>query len=172
MRKTFIGAVVVAVVVALTGCSAGPVTPTVTDPWIKAIPTLADGTATGVFMVINNPGSEAIQLVSATNDTAGLTSTPLEIHEVVMKDGAMVMQQVAGGINVPAKGSVALKPGGYHVMYWDLKQPIPAGSTVNLTLKFSNGTKVPVTATAMTIANAQEKYSPSASPSPSMSMSH
>lgn len=172
MRKSFIGALALAVTIALTGCSTGPVTPTVTDPWIKAIPSLSDGTATGVFMVINNPGSEAVQLTGATNDTAGLTSTPLEIHEVVMKDGAMVMQEVSGGINVPAKGSVTLKPGGYHVMYWDLKQPIPAGSTVKLTLNFSNGTKVPVTATAMTIANAQEKYSPSATPSPSMSMSH
>lgn len=174
MRKSLVGAVVLLVVAALTACSPASVTPTFADGYIKAVPTL-NGTSsmTAVFGVITNPGSADVQLIKATLDTPGLTNTPLEVHEMVMKNGAMVMQPVAGGVNVPAKGgTTALKPGGYHVMLLNLQQPIPVGSTVALTLEFSNGTKVPITVTARDLANAQESYTPSSSPSPSMSMSH
>lgn len=174
MRKSLIGAVVLLVVAALTACSPASVTPNFADGYIKAVPTLANATTgTAVFGVITNPGSADIQLTKATLDTPGLTNTPLEVHEMVMKNGAMVMQPVAGGVNIPAKGgTTALKPGGYHVMLLNLLKPIPVGSTVSLTLEFSNGSKVPVTVTARDLANAQEAYTPSASPSPSMSMSH
>lgn len=156
----------------LTSCASSPVTPTFADGFIKAVPTLSGTTSsTGVFGVISNPGSEDMKLVKATNTTVGLTNTPLEVHEMVMKNGAMVMQPVAGGINVPAKGSTTLKPGGLHVMYVNLMQPIPVGSKVTLTLEFSNGTTVPITVVARDLANAQENYTPGSTPAPSMSMS-
>lgn len=141
---------------ALVGCApaeAKPVTPTASDVWIKAVPELMDGMAmTGVFMTLENPTDAEITLVGATNTTEGLTETPLEIHEVVMDDsGEMQMQMVEGGIVIPAKGSVELKPGGYHVMYWDLLKPIPVGSHVTLTLEFSNGTTLDVDAVARDI---------------------
>lgn len=142
---------------ALVGCApapAEPAVPTATDVWIKAVPELMDGMAmTGVFMTLENPSDEDIELVGATNTTEGLTKTPLEIHEVVKgDDGAMKMQMVEGGIVIPANGSVTLKPGGYHVMYWDLLKPIPVGSHVTLTLKFSNDTSVDVDAVARDIS--------------------
>lgn len=166
----------------MTGCAATAidphaVTPTFSEGWIKAAPAAAAGnhTGTGVFGVIENPGSMDVQLVKAVNNTEGLTNAPLEVHEVAMNSaGQMVMQEVKGGINIPAKGSTTLKPGGLHIMYWDLERPLPAGTKVSLTLEFSNGTKVPVTVVAREIANAQEKYDPSASatPTPSATMAH
>jgi copper(I)-binding protein len=113
-----------------------------------------DGMAmTGVFMTLENPSEEDISLVGATNTTEGLTETPMEIHEVIMgDDGEMKMQMVEGGIVIPAGGSVELKPGGYHVMYWDLLKPIPVGSNVTLTLEFSNGTTLDVDAVARDIS--------------------
>lgn len=142
---------------ALVGCApaeAKPVAPTASDVWIKAVPELMDGMAmTGVFMTLENPTDQDIELVGATNTTEGLTTTPMEIHEVVKgDDGEMKMQMVEGGIVIPAKGSVELKPGGYHVMYWDLLKPIPVGSHVTLTLKFSNGTTEDVDAVARDIS--------------------
>ena len=142
---------------ALVGCAPAtpePVTPTASDVWIKAVPELMDGMAmTGVFMTLENPSEEDIELVGAKNTTDGLTKTPMEIHEVVKgDDGEMKMQMVEGGIVIPAKGSVTLKPGGYHVMYWDLLKPIPVGSHVTLTLEFSNGTTLDVDAVARDIS--------------------
>lgn len=148
---------VVIAALALVGCAPAtsePVTPTASDVWIKAVPELMDGMAmTGVFMTLENPSSEDLELIGAMNTTEGLTETPLEIHEVVKNDaGEMVMQMVEGGIVIPAQGSVTLKPGGYHVMYWDLLKPIPVGSHVTMTLEFSNDTTVDVDAVARDIA--------------------
>jgi copper(I)-binding protein len=142
---------------ALVGCSSvtpEPVAPTASDIWIKAVPELMDGMAmTGVFMTLENPTDEDIELVGATNTTQGLTKTPLEIHEVVKgDDGQMKMQMVEVGIVIPAKGSVTLKPGGYHIMYWDLLKPIPVGGHVTLSLEFSNDTTLDVDAVARDIS--------------------
>lgn len=156
---------------ALVGCAPvtpEPVTPTASDVWIKAVPELmGEMSMTGVFMTLENSSDAEITLVSATNTTEGLSEKALEVHEVVKNDaGEMVMQKTKGGIVIPAKGSVTLKPGGYHVMYTSLLKPIPVGSTVTLTLEFSNGTTLPIEAVAREIANAQEKYTPETSETP------
>ena len=138
--------------------------PTASDVWVKAVPELMEGMAmTGVFMTLENPTDEDIYLESATNDTPGLTDMPLEVHEVVMDDsGEMIMQEVSGkGLLIPAGGSVVLKPGGYHVMYLGLLKTIPVGSTIALTLEFSNGSTLTVEPVAREIANANETYDPS-----------
>lgn len=150
---------------ALVGCAPAPTedaTPTASDVWIKAVPELMDGSGmTGVFMTLENSTGEDLTLVAAKNTTEGLTDTPLEVHEVVKNDaGDMVMQEAAGGILIPANETVTLKPGGYHIMYLKLLETIPVGSTVTLTLEFSNGTSLPVEAIAREIANGNETYDP------------
>lgn len=49
----------------------------------------------------------------------------------------MKMRQISE-LALPAGIAVALKPGGYHVMLMDLKQPVAPGSTVPLTLRFKD----------------------------------
>jgi periplasmic copper chaperone A len=49
--------------------------------------------------------------------------------------GQMAMRQV-DGIEVPAGSTVTLGPGGLHIMLLDLAQPLPTGSTFDLTLDF------------------------------------
>lgn len=151
---------------ALAGCAptqTAATAPTISDAWVKAVPEMMGEMAmTGVFMDIENTSNEELFLVSATNDTLGLTDMPLEVHEVLMNDsGEMVMQKIEGvGIPLAAKSTVQLKPGGYHIMYTGLKKTIPVGSTIELTVKFSNGTQAQVQAVAREVANANETYVP------------
>jgi len=51
---------------------------------------------------------------------------------------AMVMQEVKGGLAIPAGETVELAPGGYHVMLMELAEPLEEGSTFDLTLTFEN----------------------------------
>ena len=51
-------------------------------------------------------------------------------------------------IDIPAGGSVQLKPGGYHVMLMELAKPIAAGDTVPVTLTFEKAGEVTVDAVA------------------------
>lgn len=168
MFKKFAALALVATsaLVALSGCtptslSADPSAPVVSDVWIRAIEdTAVDGNMTGLFMTVENPTDEDIYLLGGTTDGT-FTPDPLDAHEVVEDaNGEMVMQDALGGILIPAGGSTQLMPGGYHIMFWNLTQPIPVGTDVHATLNFSNGTSVEVHATAMTVEMGQEKYVP------------
>ncbi|MFM2412695.1 MAG: hypothetical protein RLZZ587_1028 [Actinomycetota bacterium] len=162
--RTSAVAVVIAALAVLSGCAAPAATTeptlTITDVWVRAVPDLADGDMTGVFMTVENTGTEDVYLTGGT-DTTGITETPLEAHEVVSNDaGEMVMQLAEGGILVPAGGSVQLMPGGYHIMYWNLTSPIEVGDTITMTLDVSDGTTIDVSAIAMTLEGGTEKYVP------------
>ncbi len=98
---------------------------TVSEPWVRG--TVAQQKATGAFMQISS--AQGGRLVSAASPAAGV----VEIHEMKMEGSTMKMAAVTG-IDLPAGKAVELKPGGYHVMLMDLKQPLKAGDNVPLTL--------------------------------------
>lgn len=98
---------------------------TVTDLWVRG--TVAQQKTTGAFMQLQS--AQGGKLLSAASPAAGL----VEIHEMKMEGSVMKMAAVSG-VDLPAGQTVALKPGGYHVMLMDLKQPLKAGDTVPLTL--------------------------------------
>jgi hypothetical protein len=97
----------------------------VQDPWVRG--TVAQQKASGAFMTITSP--VAGRLVSASSPVAGVT----EIHEMTM-DGQVMRMRAVDGLDLPAGRAVQLKPGGYHVMLMELKQPLKAGETVPITL--------------------------------------
>lgn len=93
------------------------------------------GSADGVsaaYMMIENPGSLPVRLVSAATKAAEL----VEIHEIVMENEVMKMRPLESGLEIPAGGSVELKPGGYHVMLMELTQAFVPGKAISLTLTF------------------------------------
>ena len=66
-----------------------------------------------------------------------------QMHETVMDNGAMKMQEVAS-VDLPAGTAVEFKPGGYHVMFMDLKTPLQQGRSVKGTLVFEKAGTVEV----------------------------
>jgi copper(I)-binding protein len=57
----------------------------------------------------------------------------------------MKMRELPGGLPVEAGKTVALAPGGYHLMMMDLKGPLKKGDKVPVTLTFEKAGKVDVT---------------------------
>ena len=92
----------------------------------------------GGFLKIENKGA-ADQLVSASSPVAG----EVQLHEMAMEGNVMKMRQVKD-IAVPANGAVELKPGGYHLMFMNLKGSFAAGQTVPVKLKFAKAGEVEV----------------------------
>lgn len=105
----------------------------VEDAWVRG--TVATQKSTGAFMRLT-PSANA-RLVSASSPVAGL----VEIHEMAMDKDVMKMRQVPG-LDLAAGRTLELKPGGYHVMLMDLKQPIKGGESVPITLVFEDAAKV------------------------------
>lgn len=143
--------------------STGECALTVNDPWVKA----ADEDMTAAFGMVENASDAEITVTSASSPSAGM----MEIHEVVDKDGQMVMQPKAGGLVVPAGGSAELKPGGDHLMLMKLPGPIKAGDEVEITAVCDNGGTVTWTSVAKPFEGGAESYVPmdegSMTPSPS-----
>jgi len=112
---------------------------TVREAWVREA--AAGRAVTGAFLILENTSDAARALVrgkASVGDT-------LELHEMKRENGMMRMSPVPR-IDIPAKGSVALRPGGYHLMLFGLKAPLAAGDTVRLTLTFDDGTTAQVKA--------------------------
>ncbi|MFW5834833.1 MAG: copper chaperone PCu(A)C, partial [Pseudomonadota bacterium] len=99
-------------------------------PWSRATP--AGARVAGGYMVITNAGQEPDRLVGGIAPFAGR----IEIHEMAMEGGVMRMRPLAEGLEIPAGGSVTLEPGGYHVMFMDLQEPLVEGEDRTATLEF------------------------------------
>lgn len=124
---------------------------TLTDGWAKA----ADSGMTAAFGMLKNPTDKPIRVIGAY----GRAHSPvLQLHEVVMANDAMVMQQKAGGFVIPAGGMLELKPGGNHVMFMDVRGPVTAGSTVPLILVTADGGLLKVTVLVKVHAGGNETY--------------
>lgn len=85
------------------------------------------------YMRIKNSANEGMLLVGASSNV----SPRIEIHEHVMNDGMMRMQQRPSLI-IDAESEVILKPSGYHLMMFELTQPLKDGELVWLTLHFAD----------------------------------
>jgi copper(I)-binding protein len=89
------------------------------------------------FGTITNNGTEADALVGASAPGVPM----IEMHETV--DG--VMQQVES-FPIPAGGSLTLAPGGNHLMFMGLTEPLAVGETIDITLSFESGQTAMITA--------------------------
>jgi copper(I)-binding protein len=78
---------------------------------------------------------------------------------MTMKDNVMVMRPVEGGLDIPAGGTVELKPGHFHLMFMDVKNPFHEGDTIPVTLEFEHAGKVEI---AMPVEAANAKSAPDA----------
>lgn len=81
-------------------------------------------------------GAEALKIAAVHVDGVGHT----ELHETVMEGGISKMQPASDVPVVPGKPTV-FKPGGLHVMLYDVGAGLKAGGTTVLTVTFDNGDK-------------------------------
>ncbi|WP_420804112.1 copper chaperone PCu(A)C [Ralstonia soli] len=99
---------------------------TVQDAWVRG--TVPGQTSSGAFMTLQS--ADGAKVVGVSTPVAGTA----EIHEMKMEGNVMRMRAVPA-LDLPKGQAVQLKPGGYHVMLMDVKQPLVKDATVPLTLK-------------------------------------
>mgnify|MGYP001193145995 FL=1 len=111
---------------------AAPSDLTVVAPYVRLSP---PGTAnTAAFMTIRNTGNSDRKLLRVESPVA----RSVELHSHSNDHGVMRMRQVTE-IELKPGVHTELKPGSYHVMLIDLRQPLQEGDTVPLTLSFDDG---------------------------------
>jgi copper(I)-binding protein len=108
----------------------------VEGPWARAAGATAN---TAAYLVLRNRGPAGDALIAARSGAADA----VELHRSSMDGGVMRMRPVER-IDVPAQGQMALEPGGLHVMLIGLRQDLPAGASLTVTLVFEQAGEVDV----------------------------
>ena len=108
------------------------VTVTASKAWARA--TVPGQQVAGAYLEISSIENAA--LVSAKSPVA----KNVEIHVMSMEAGMMSMRQI-DRLELPAGKTVALAPGGYHLMLTGLKQPLKKGDSVPLILTIQGKNK-------------------------------
>lgn len=114
----------------------------VENPQVRA--TFDGAMSSAAYMTLVNDGKRPVTLVQASvsPDVVG----EVQIHTTVMQDDMMKMVHLKQGIAIPAGETLALQPGGYHIMLMGLKQGLKEGDSLGITLHFDQQEAVTVEA--------------------------
>ena len=107
----------------------------VENAYARAVPPGQSNSA--LFLTLSNTDSTDMRLVSASAKNIKY----VELHNHINTNGVMKMRPVKE-ITIPAKHSVELKPGGYHIMLIGLEESYTEGNYVELQLDFADGTSL------------------------------
>ncbi len=103
---------------------------TLSQGWVREPPNGAP-TAAG-FVTIENQGGAQDALIGVSSPRAGR----MELHEMSM-DGGMMTMRHRDSIVIMPKEKAVLAPGGMHLMFFDMPEPLKAGEQVEVTFKFA-----------------------------------
>jgi periplasmic copper chaperone A len=102
---------------------------TATGAWCRATPPSAP--SAGCYVTLTARADDRLLAVETTAAKRG------EVHTMDMTEGVMRMRHLAGGLVLPARKPVELKPGAVHIMVIGPKRQLNAGDVVPLTLRFA-----------------------------------
>lgn len=135
------------ILVGLKAWAAAPARIEIAGAWAR--PTIGESKVSAAYMTIANRGTTADRLTGARSPNANA----VELHQTTMTAaGVMQMRKLDDGLPIEAGASLALSPGGAHLMLLGLKDALEAGDQLDLTLEFAEAGAVdivvPVSASA------------------------
>lgn len=107
--------------------------------WVR-LPAAAGRPGAAYFKV--QGGDKADTLLAVTTPAALRT----ELHESMKGEGGMMAMAPIKDVPVPARGALEFRPGGKHVMLFDLGPRVAAGQRIPLKLSFAGGKTLEVQA--------------------------
>ena len=108
----------------------------ITEPWTRA--TAPGATVGAVYMTLTSM-TWADDLIAAETPVAG----KVEFHNAT-EEGGVAKMRMLDQVAIKAGDTVALAPGGIHLMLMSLKAPLVEGKTIPLTLTFKRGRSVDI----------------------------
>lgn len=109
----------------------------IVEPWARA--TIGQVRNGAVYFTIVNHGIQGDRLVAVATPVAAKA----QLHSTAMEEGVMKMRPVAA-LEIDAKSSTVLEPGGLHVMLMGVEKPLEEGEAFPMTLTFEQAGSVQV----------------------------
>jgi copper(I)-binding protein len=113
----------------------------VADAWVA--PTPKGAKVAAGFFTVGNAGVEEDRIVAAASPRA----TRIELRETSTVGGKAKTLPVKGGIQIPAVGTITLKPDGLHLAFIGIKEPFIEGQTIPVTLTFEKAGPIEIALT-------------------------
>ncbi len=110
-------------------CGSARATVVVTDAWARATP---PGQEVGAAYM-NLKSDRTVSLIAIQTPVA----EGVEIHEMSMRNGMMKMRMLES-IDLPSGKIVKLAPGGFHLMLFNLKNPLKTGENIEIELSIKD----------------------------------
>jgi copper(I)-binding protein len=130
LRQLMLAWMAMALGSAIAGCGQDPAGAiAVSGAWVKE-PVPGKAMAAGYLKIENRGKGEEVLLGIECADAAAV-----EMHDMAHEDGMMKMRKMEQW-TIPGHGSMALAPGGGHLMFLGLRRELKDGDTVQLTLHF------------------------------------
>ena len=104
--------------------------------WIKE--TIGNHKITSGYLTIENKNNFDERLETVTSEISEKT----QLHNMVVKNDIMKMENLNNGIVIRAKSKLSLKPGSYHIMFMKLRKPLKITKKYKVTLNFKNAGSV------------------------------
>lgn len=106
------------------------------DSYVRAMPPGVPNSAAYFTLENDGPSTKLVGVDVAFANEA-------QLHTILEEDGMVKMRQMPS-FEIPEDGTLTLSESGDHVMLLGLKQPLESGKKVNLTLKFDDGSELPI----------------------------
>lgn len=135
---------------ALSACSpsretSGPASIEVSDAWVRAPGAMAGmnmGSPGALYMLIGNHGDSTETLLKVES---GITGS-CQVHLTRVDSNGVASMHAVDGLEIEARSTVELKPGGYHVMLVDLRRDLKEGEKLTFVLTFRNAGSITIQA--------------------------
>jgi copper(I)-binding protein len=114
---------------------------------VRARPAPLEGGNGAAYMAVLNGLDVPVRLASVTGNAAAA----VELHESINDNGVMKMEPHPEGFEIPAGGTLELRPGGKHVMLLGLVKPLAVGDSIDLTLNFEGSKAITVSVPVLDI---------------------
>ena len=115
----------------------------VDDAWARA--SIGVNRPGAAYMTIRNNGDEAVTLTGISTPLAMMP----EIHESKTNAEGVSSMAPAGEITIAPGEAAELAPGGLHMMFMELKQPLLAGDQIKVKLTFEKAGEVELPMTVL-----------------------
>jgi periplasmic copper chaperone A len=130
---------VLALALGVGGCAEKPAQLTASGGWVR-LPAVKGQPGAAYFTIAGGPQADRLVLVTAD------LAIRSEIHESMKSGTMMSMKPIEGGVEIPAGAKVEFKPGGRHVMLFDIRPDLAPPGPMALSLRFASGTTLTIDA--------------------------
>jgi periplasmic copper chaperone A len=105
----------------------------ISEPRVRIPPPGTNQTA--AYLTLTNTGDTPDRLIAASSSSAH----KLELHAHMKSDNGMMKMRDIPAIDIPARTSIPLAPGGLHIMMKEVRQGLKIGDMIEIELSFENG---------------------------------